>query len=117
MIESAECGVLPFVIPELPAGKSLKQEHLQSVFHYGTVYSTFFHKQRLVWIVDQIIEKRMVVHGIVWEIRTLISMRIHAAGSAVDDHVILLDGIGSDVAVLNGTGLFVSAYLQRLESK
>ena len=117
MIESAECGVLPFVIPELPAGKSLEQEHLQSVFHHSATLFAFLHKQRLVRIVDEVVEKRVVVHGIVWEIRTLISMRIHAAGSAVDDNIILLDGIGSDVAVLNGTRLFVSAYLQRLESK
>lgn len=114
MIESAECGVLPFVIPELPAGKSLEQEHLQSVFHYSAMLFAFLHKQRLIGIVDEIIKKSMVVHGIVGEVGAFVGVGIHAAGCAVDNHVILLDGVCCDVAVLNGPRLFVSANLHRL---
>ena len=59
----------------------------------------------------------MGVHGVVGEVGTFVSVRVHAAGRAVDDHVILLNRVCSDVTVLNGPRLFVSADFHRLQSK
>ena len=41
-----------FLIPEVPAGKCLKQEHLQSVDDGGSTLLALLEKESLVGIVD-----------------------------------------------------------------
>ena len=51
----------------------------------------------------------MVVHSLVRQIRTNVSIRIHANGCTIHDDIIFLDNLGRDGFVLDGVGPLVSA--------
>ena len=104
-------------MPELPRGKSLQEQHFQSVLHLCTLCSTLAHKQRLVWVVDEVVEDGVAVHSLVRQQRTLLRLGIHTQRGAVDDDVILFHDFGRDTFVLDGSRTLVATDEDGFESQ
>ena len=47
-------------MPEFPTCEGLQEQHFEAILHIGTMLSTLSHKERLVGVVDQVIEDSMV---------------------------------------------------------
>ena len=109
--------VVLFLVPELPTGKSLQQEHLQAVLHIGSSRCSFLHEEGLVGIVDEVIEDGVAVHRVIGQHRTGLGLGIHAHRGAVDDHIIFFDDIRGDALILYRVGALVSADKHGLKSK
>ena len=65
-------------MPELPGGEGLQEKHLETVLHVGTILGPSAHEERLVWVVDQVVEDGVRVHRLIGQVRTLLRLRIHA---------------------------------------
>ena len=105
-----------FFMPEIPAGKCLEEQHLQTILYCGSMFFSLLHEKGFVRIVDEVVEQCVGVHRLVRQRRALIYMRIHAHWSTVDDDIVFLDYLWSNLIVLNSTWTFVSTHKQGFQT-
>ena len=73
------------------------------------MFCSLSHEQRLIGIVDQIIENGMRVHRFVGQFRTFVCMRIHPDGGTVDYDIVFLDNLGCNLLILDRVGTLITA--------
>ena len=74
-------------------------------------------EEGLVGIVDEVVEQRVHVHSVIGNVGTFVSVRIHADGSTVDDHVILLHHLGSHLFITYGALFLAATHKESLQTQ
>ena len=60
---------------------------------------SLFHEKGGVGVVEQVVEQMFRSDQIVGDVRAFVGLRIHAYGSAVDNHFIFVHDFGSDFSI------------------
>ena len=86
-------------MPDLPCGKSLKQQHFESVFDLGSGIGAFLHEECDIGVVEEIVAEMMFGQQILRNVRAFVDVGVHAEGSGVDDDFMGVNDIGRQIGV------------------
>lgn len=67
--------------------------HFLQWHHVGLL----FHEKSFIGIIEQVIKDVLACHCLIWQLRTLVYMRIHSAWSAINNNIVLLNYVRGDL--------------------
>ena len=96
------------LLPDLPSGEGLEEQHLESVLYGGAPFLALFHEERLIGIVEQVVEHVVGRQLLVRDVRAGVDVGEHAQRGGVDDHGVLRHDLRGDLLVGDATLLMAS---------
>ena len=87
-------------VPEVPRCESLQTQHLHAVLDRGSPLASKSHEQRLLRVVDEVIEEMSLCESMIGELWGLVGMWKHSDRRAVDDDGVLLYCCGGDTGIV-----------------
>ena len=86
-------------LPDIPCGKSLKEEHFEAVFDFSPCIGAALHECRNVGVVEQVVAEMVGGKEVVGNIRTVVDIGVHAQRGGVDDYLVERHDFGGQLVV------------------